>query len=131
MVMIFCSLSAFLLLLDFYLKNYTTYKIAKSTKSPYMLPIVGSTQFLFSPQGKPSNFDSKNKFELKYNLQKKKLICVPILEETLMRAIDMCKQYENGFAYWTFGIFTYLIYSADLFEVIKLNQVTTCNYFQK
>lgn len=40
-----------------------------------------------------------------------------VTEKTLEAAIELCKQFDGGFAYWTFGIFTYVIYSADLFEV--------------
>lgn len=49
--MVLCSIVALLVFLDFLIKNFTTYKIAKSAQAPPMYPIIGSTQFLFSSQG--------------------------------------------------------------------------------
>lgn len=46
------SITALLVLLDFYVKNYTTYKVAKLLQSPSMLPIIGSTQYLLQSPGK-------------------------------------------------------------------------------
>lgn len=83
-----------------------------------MLPIVGSTQFLFSPQG-------KNELEIDFRNYSHFLEYFAVFaEKTLEAAIELCKQFNDGFAYWTFGIFTYVIYSADLFEVIEPRNFT-------
>lgn len=39
-------------LLDFIIKTYTTYGIAKAIQGPYMWPIIGAINFFLSPQGK-------------------------------------------------------------------------------
>lgn len=51
LVICLCSIVALYLLLDIFMKNYTTYGIATAIPGPYMWPIIGSTQFFLSPQG--------------------------------------------------------------------------------
>lgn len=51
LVLVSSCLAALLMLLDFSVRQFTTYKIAKSMQSPSMLPIIGSTQLLFQTQG--------------------------------------------------------------------------------
>ncbi|XP_055302936.1 probable cytochrome P450 4ac1 [Sitodiplosis mosellana] len=92
LVMVLCSIVALLVLLDFLVKNFTTYKIAKLSQGPPMYPIIGSTQFLFSSQ-----------------------------ENTFKMGTSLCSKYPSGFMYWTFGIMVYHIYSADSFERIVTN----------
>lgn len=50
--MILCSIAAFLMLLDFLVKRFTTYNIAKSTQCIPMYPIIGATKLLFISQRK-------------------------------------------------------------------------------
>lgn len=52
LVMSVCTIAALLVLLDFVLKNFTTYKIAKNIQGPKMYPIVGATQLLLTSQSK-------------------------------------------------------------------------------
>lgn len=52
LVMVLCTIVALLVLLDFFVNNFTTYRLAKSSQGPPMYPIIGSTQFLFSSQGR-------------------------------------------------------------------------------
>lgn len=54
--MCLCSIAALFYILDFIIRNYTTYGIAKDMPGPYMLPIIGATQFFLSPQGELSTF---------------------------------------------------------------------------
>lgn len=120
-----CSLAALLVLLDFYVKNYTTYKIAKSIQGPPMLPIIGSTQFLFSPQGEfywmtTEHIPSAARSQLQLIRHVYSFICAFIVERTYEIGMEFCNKFKNGFAYWTFGFFIYHIYSADSFEVINI-----------
>lgn len=70
LVMFFCSLVAFLVALDFYVKHFTTYKIAKSMQSPPMLPIIGSILFLCASQGEiKSEIEILPQFESCRNLR--------------------------------------------------------------
>lgn len=56
LVMFLCTLVALLFLLDFIMRNYTTYGIAKDMQGPYMWPIIGAVNFFLSPQGDFSIF---------------------------------------------------------------------------
>lgn len=117
-MMFLCSLVAFLVLLDFYVRNFTTYKIAKSLQSPLMLPIIGSQSFLCASQGEIKSPQKKilpQKFS--YFWDEKWMLF--IAEKTYQITMDLCKQFKNGFAYWTFGFLMYTIYSADSVEVTK------------
>lgn len=51
-----CTIVTLFFLLDFIIKNYTTYGIAKEIPGPYMWPIIGAINFFFSPQGQFFNF---------------------------------------------------------------------------
>lgn len=51
-VICLCSIVTLFFLLDFIIKNYTTYGIAKAIQGPYMWPIIGAINFFLSPQGK-------------------------------------------------------------------------------
>lgn len=45
---IICSVVSILVILDFYVKKFTSYKLAKSLPGPHMYPIIGATDFLYS-----------------------------------------------------------------------------------
>lgn len=111
-VLCLCSIMTLYLLLDFFMKNYTTYGIAKAIPGPYMWPIIGATKFFLSPQGE---------WNLYSNLAKKiiqtELLCNCFTDKTFEISTKFCKKFKNGFAYWSFGFFIYQMYSADSFEV--------------
>ncbi|KAJ6645533.1 putative cytochrome P450 4ac1 [Pseudolycoriella hygida] len=90
---VFCSIVTCFLIVDFCVRKFTTYGLAKSIPGPYMYPIIGATNFLFS--------SSENK--------------------TLEIAMKFCEAFPNGFPYWTFGFFIYHCYSAESLEKILTN----------
>lgn len=67
LAMILCSIATLLILLDFLVKNYTTYKIAKSIQGPTMYPIIGAIDLLFSKQSKYT-FKTNRKIIRKFTL---------------------------------------------------------------
>lgn len=50
-----CSVVALYVILDFYVKRFTAYELAKSLPGPRMFPIIGATNFLFSSDDSKTN----------------------------------------------------------------------------
>lgn len=97
-------------LFDYLIRNGRTYKLATSLKGPKMLPYIGSVEFLGLDQGNWSN----SRLKLKKSLNCYFPLCI---EHSFTLARKNALLYRNGYRYWTFGIFIYNIYSADLLQV--------------
>lgn len=109
-----CSVLTFLVILDFCIKRFTTYGLAKSIPGPRMYPIIGAIDFL------SSNSQGDETFGHKLELIAK-LIVLDIPEKTLEISMKLSAKYPNGFPYWTFGFFIYHCYSAESLEKILTN----------
>lgn len=102
-----------LVLLDFIVRTFTTYNAGKAIPGPYMYPIVGALKFFCSPQGTPLR---KKGIHRKKENKNQNLF---ITDKTFKLGMDYVKQFPQGFAYWSFGVFVYHIYSAEAIEVSK------------
>lgn len=52
-----------------------------------------------------------------------------VLDNAFAAGMKLCRTYPKGFAYFTFGLFVYHIYSADSFEVF-LNLKSHRKYYK-
>ncbi len=115
---IICSIVTFFVILDYCVKKFTSYGLAKSLPGPKMYPLIGATNFLFSST-ESINFYHIVSVDLETELRNDFLYFIP--DKTLDIALKFCNIYPNGFPYWTFGYFIYHCYSAESLEKILTN----------
>lgn len=108
---IVCSIVSLFVLVDFYVKKFTSYGLAKSLPGPHMYPIIGATDFLYS----------SNESKLEKLVSRCQMMKLLFSDQTLDIAIKFSNIYPSGFPYWTFGTLVYHCYSAESLEKILTN----------
>lgn len=117
---VLCTVCALLALLDYLIKRFTTFNMAKVIPGPPIYNIIGSTALNFTPQ---RMFALKTFSDFCLCLISVQKICYftsidcVVLDKAFQMTIELSKTYPKGFVYWTMGYLGYTCYSADAFEV--------------